>query len=126
MDDVPYITEEEYRNAHTILLTGGEPVIFTNPSFIAKHIKENYPNVERVYVYANAKELDCYIKCGGELDGIDGLSISIKNESDLKYFENGIRKNKNITKLQSNYVYVFEGLTPAAYDGFTYINREWQ
>lgn len=126
INKVPYITEEEYKNAHTILLTGGEPVIYSNPSYIAKDIKLKYPNIEKVYVYANARELDMYLRTVEHIEGIDGFSISIKDELDLRVFNEHLSKNKNLLNLASNRVYYFDHFVPRMLDNFDYIHRAWQ
>jgi MoaA/NifB/PqqE/SkfB family radical SAM enzyme len=54
LNDIPYVTDEELRNAHTLLLTGGELFAFANPPEIAQYYKSRYPNIKAVYVYSNA------------------------------------------------------------------------
>lgn len=126
LNEIPYITQEEYENAHTILLTGGEPVEFTDPSDIAMRIKRKYPNIKNVYVYANAYELDCYFFMGGSTDWIDGFSISIKDKQDLYQFNKFLARNKKLQNLKSNRVYYFDDLKPVKLKFFDYWHRDWQ
>lgn len=125
LNDTPIITDDELKNAHTLLLTGGEPFAYTNPSAIAKYYKSKYPNIKNVYVYGNAFELGIYLINRHSLDGIDGVSVSIKNTKDKDYFCI-ICDNKHITKLASNRLYVFGDLTPKHLGNFQLIRREWQ
>lgn len=129
VNSIPVITEDEYRYAHTILLTGGEPVVFTNPSDIAKDIKKKYPNIKNVYVYANASELvDFLSRKDRSIEGIDGFSVSIKSMVDRYIFDSYISLFPEFNALKSNRLYVFNNLHPLEADtsNFQVIERKWQ
>ena len=81
LNDIPYVTDEELREAHTICITGGEPFAFSDPCAFAKYYKYKYPNIQKVFVYTNALELGDYLQTGRKLTYLDGLTISIKNDS---------------------------------------------
>ena len=103
---IPYVTDEELRDAETICLTGGEPFLFSDPCAIASYYKSKYKNIKNVYVYTNAIELNNYLK-NHTLDGIDGLSVSLKGKADLLAF-NELVDNEEVKKLTSNWLYEFE------------------
>ena len=126
LNDIPYVTDEELKNADTLCITGGEPFKFSNPNEIAGYYKMKYPNIKNVYVYTNAIELEMYVCSGGLLKYIDGVSVSIKNRVDAFAFKAYIAKDENITNLSSNRLYVFNNLFDEEVDGFTVIQREWQ
>ncbi len=129
LNDIPVITDNELKNAHTLLLTGGEPFAYTNPSAIAKYYKSRYPNIKNVYVYGNAVEFEKFINqfygVNNMLKGIDGVSISIKNIADLYSFMSIVR-NTFVSTLNSNRLYVFKNLVPRDIGNFDIIHREWQ
>lgn len=86
LNDIPYVTDEELREAHTVFITGGEPFKYSNPVEIANSLKYKYKNIEKIYVYTNATEFtDWAINNLKELkySSIDGLNISIKNKDDF-------------------------------------------
>lgn len=131
LNSIPYATDEELREAEIICITGGEPVLYSNPSLIAKALKTRYKNIKNVYVYANALELYEYFMTSNfysKVDCIDGFTVSIKNKSDENAFESmkdTLDDLKFVTK--SNILYLFEGCSMPKYLGnFKVIRREWQ
>ena len=126
LNKIPYVTDEELKNADTLCITGGEPFKFSNPNEIARYYRTKYSNIKNVYVYTNAVELEEYLLRGKHLEYIDGVSISIKNKVDAFVFKSYIATDKRITKLPSNRLYVFNNLFDEEVDGFTVIQREWQ
>jgi len=127
LNDIPYVTDDELRNAHTILLTGGEPFAFTDPCEIAAYYKSRYPNIRNVYVYGNATEIVEYLyrHIGATFADIDGITVSIKNDLDKRVFGN-ILNDKRIKNLRSNWLFVFNKLMPTETGDFKVIAREWQ
>ena len=126
LSDIPIITNEELSEAKHIYLTGGEPFAYGDPSGIATMLKNTYSNIEKIIVYTNAFELDMYLNNNGKLDGIDGLTISIKTTSDAAAFKKLI-KNPEVVNLESNWVYVFDGFEDMECpEGFHKAKREWQ
>lgn len=122
---VPYVTDEELRNAEILCLTGGEPFLYSQPNEIARYYKKKYPNIKKVYVYTNARELYWYLFEGGDLDYIDGLSISLKSLKDVSSFIM-LKDDLCVTSLSSNLLYVFDNLYDEECEGFKLIHREWQ
>lgn len=125
LNDIPYVTDEELKNAHTICLTGGEPFLYAEPASIAEYYKRHYKNVKNIYVYTNAKELADYLKNDHLMNYIDGVNVSIKTKADLIAFDN-IVKDEQINRMTSNLLYVFNDLLPENNGNFTVVNREWQ
>lgn len=120
------ITDQELREAEMIFLTGGEPFAYADPCGLAKQIKENYPNIKKVFVYSNAIELADYLMVH-HINSIDGITISIKNRRDKQAFENIIAKNKEVLNLESNWLYVFKGFEDTkAPSSFVKKSRVWQ
>jgi len=127
LDDIPVVTDQELQEAHTIYLTGGEPFAYSHPTIIARRLKQKYPNIKKIRVYTNAFELVNYFAQGGDLDDIDGLTISIKDNRDRLAFENVIAGAVIIHQLKSIWVYVFKGFEDVECpEDFTKIIREWQ
>jgi hypothetical protein len=94
LEDIPYVTQEELLNAHTICITGGEPCLFSDPYAIANYYKNKYSNIKDIYLYANAEAYGQYLEkeavvytFGGaavaKQTSITGLSLPIKNRADL-------------------------------------------
>lgn len=129
MNSVPQVTDEELGKAKMVLLTGGEPVRYANVNEIARKLKEEHSNIEKVIVYANAVEFFYAIDSNDiGLDHIDGVSLSIKNRSDLYFFEQLQLCHYSYLpeNLKSNRLYVFDGLMPKNTKGFEVFEREWQ
>ncbi len=107
---IPYVTDEELRNAHTICITGGEPFAFTNPPEIAQYYKERYSNIKHVYVYSNASELATWLHRNARtMYYIDGISVSAKNRNDV-FVLNRIFEDYRINTKKSNRLYLMNGL----------------
>lgn len=126
LTDIPYVTDDELKDAETLCLTGGEPFAFSNPCSIAKHYKIKYPNIKNIYVYTNAVELAEYILNGGDINFIDGVNISIKCKKDKEMFDKIIKKDVRINNLSSNLLYVFENLYSDCVENFKVVHRNWQ
>lgn len=124
LKSIPYVTDDELKNCHTLCITGGEPFLFTDPSAIAKYYKKRYNNIKKVYVYTNAIELKDYL-VKHNLSYIDGVDVSIKNRDDLMAFDTIIH-NCSIKSLKDNRLYVFDNLKPDIIGNFQIIERKWQ
>ena len=126
-DIVPFVSDEELKQCKELFLTGGEPFQFTNPNEIAKWFKNKYQNIEKVIVYSNVTEFKNYLWFGGQIDNIDGISISIKNKQDVEDFKYIIRHSE-VDKMKYNRVYVFNKLLPENYEtlSFKRFDRKWQ
>lgn len=124
--------DEELRKAHTIYITGGEPFKFSNPNAIAKYLKTKYHNIRTVRVYTGAVELAQWLKCNshwfnvaGELNWIDGVTVSLKNKYDVTCFMTDIVDDERIELLDSNMLYVFGDLAPKDLGNFIVKPRVW-
>ena len=138
MNSIETVTDLEYSEAEEIFITGGEPFICDDVPFIAQQIKEKYPNIKKVYVYTNAFELGWFMRAweysGHEnrfnlLHGLDGFTVSIKNEIDKYVFETYLNGHPDIYRggHMSNYLYVFKGFEDTkCYDYWVKKVREWQ
>lgn len=128
INSIPFVTKEELLKAEILFLTGGEPFDFCNPNNIALYYKKRYPNIKKIIVYTNAKELAEYRMMGGKVDYIDGVNISLKNQEDKKFFESYICFDKDINNLSDNRIYAFPKTQDVIYNSKIYlkIDREWQ
>lgn len=129
--EVPQVTDEELRKAHTIYITGGEPFKFSNPNTIARYLKTKYPNIKTVRVYTGASELSGWLLLTrryfgvGELNWIDGVTVSLKDKNDVVCFTTIIVDNDRIERLPSNMLYVFGDLAPEKLGNFIVRPRVW-
>lgn len=130
LNDIPYVTENELKDCHTIYITGGEPFLFSQPDNIALYLRKKYPNIKNVGVYGNAKALSEYLFSGGDLNFITHLSISIKNIQDYKSLLDIIACPEVRRKpRQNNRLYIMynsQRLPRKAMEVFTVISRGWQ
>ena len=137
LNSIPYVTDEELKEAHTVFITGGEPFIYSNPPQIARKLKNKYRNINKVYVYTNAYELEKWISIY-DINGIielrnfvDGLNISIKNELDrysiCRLLNNGSFMFCIDNSLGRSRIYDFVGVDNSELcKHFNYFKREWQ
>lgn len=126
MNDIPYVTDDELKDAETLCLTGGEPFLFANPCEIAMHYRQRYKNIRNVYVYTNAYELAMYLRNGGKIYAIDGVNVSIKTKLDADAFRDMLSVDAVIPMLKGNRLYVFDNLFTEDVPGFDVFQREWQ
>lgn len=127
--EVPQVTDEELLKAHTIYITGGEPFTFSNPNNIARYLKSRYPNIKTVRVYTGATELAFWLDFDfdpyNDFICFDGVTVSLKDQKDVRYFENHIVDNEQISRLSSNMLYVFGDLAPRKLGNFIVKPRVW-
>ncbi len=130
LNDIPYVTEDELKNCHTIYITGGEPFLFSQPNNIALYLRKKYPNITNVGIYGNAKALSDYLFSRGDLNFITHLSISIKNILDYISLSYIIAHRKVRTRpKQNNILYIMydsQELHEEVLEIFTVIHRDWQ
>lgn len=107
LNSIPYVSDEELKNAETICITGGEPFAYSNPCEIAAKLRQKYQNIKKIYVYSNATELGEYLFYGGELYSIDGVTVSIKNKEDKRVWEKYLIWDNRFIELTDNLLYVF-------------------
>lgn len=132
IQNLQYASDEEFLQAKNLYLTGGEPFVYANPNNLAKKYKELYPNIEKVIVYTNAKELAEYLCGGNSLSHIDGVNVSIKDQEDFHMFTVFIYNNPKINNMSYNRLYDFTKSIPVLEKcptitaHFKLIDRSWQ
>lgn len=128
LSDIPVIAKDELENCETLFLTGGEPFEFCNPNALAKHYKEHYPNIKDVIVYGNVLEFFNYLRRGGKLNYIDGISLSIKSASDLRIWNEFLCfmvYDQNFFNVSKNRLYCFIDGDVNTMEKFPVISRDW-
>ncbi len=131
LNSIPYVTDEELGNAHTICITGGEPFLFANPPEIARYYKNLYKNIKKIFVYTNAKELRDYLINNPYVDmsWIDGVDVSVKSFTDFSAFGE-IVDDERIRNMSGNRLYLFMKTIILPSDDvsahFDVIDRKWQ
>lgn len=105
VDEIPFLTEEEFSTVETVCLTGGEPFLLDNLEEIVNVIR---PHVRNIYVYTSGTELLSYLG-KHELPFINGISFSPKSRKD---WESITTLTKNIMLLKrisekDNRLYIF-------------------
>lgn len=126
-DEIPYVTKEELSRCENVFLTGGEPFAYTKPNAIARKLRTDFPNIQKVIVYTNAYELANNTESfNGEvigLDNIDGLTVSIKTPKDKEYFDTYLY---NCHKSNDICYYFSDSLKPEkGEENWKFIKREW-
>ena len=130
VNSIEVVTKEELQEAEIIFLTGGEPfyVAEPDPCELAQQIKNKYPNIKKVYAYTNAYELFIYLlPLARKFYGIDGLTISIKNNYDKQSFP-ALINIPRIQALAGNIrLYTFDGFDDIECpDWIDKRHRDWQ
>lgn len=130
LNDVPVVTDDELEQCETLFLTGGEPFEFCDVDALARYYKKHYLNIEKVIVYGNVREFAIYLDCK-DLKYVDGVSLSIKTNFDLEYWNNFVYplikhsdkcKNLNFNRL---YCFLDENSEINEVDRFPLIYRKW-
>ena len=127
--NLQYASDEDFRWAEMLCLTGGEPFAYSNPCNLAGFYKHKYDNIKHVIVYSNSLELAEYLFNGGRIRFIDGVNVSIKSDDDLGCLRAVI---PHIHSLPMNRIYDFTGRAKEVLEAmgvgnrFEVINREWQ
>lgn len=136
VDGIPVVTVDELKYAEMILLTGGEPFLYSGIDEFAGRLKQQYPNIRHVYVYTSGTSLyEYFVENGGTLDNIDGINISPKTKEEaktvIKLFDD-VDFCKRSKMFDSNRVYLFPNvrfltdvLDFKEY-GYEVFMREWQ
>ena len=122
---IPYVTEKELSSAEAVYITGGEPVLFSDPNNIASYLKNRYKNIRKVYLCANVTETNMFLNRGGNLSHINGVVLSITQEYDqlLFSFVSRVIRDK-FPEVKDNRIFVSDGLMPDDPVGFKVINQE--
>lgn len=115
LDNLPCITGEQLRTAHTVCLTGGEPFLM-NPSellSLCRRIRSQYPNIQKLYIYSSGTGFRNYSinEWARLVSQIDGLNISPKNKCEWETLQ--LLYMRHWAKLMSepklsNRLYVFD------------------
>lgn len=126
LSKIPHPTKEEFEKTELVCLTGGEPFKYSNPNEIAHYLKNKF-NIKKIIVYTNAYEFVQYLTNGNDLNYIDGVTVSIKNQKDKEAWESLNFDDWMIKNLNSNLLYVFPGFEDVNYPNcFQKQSRKWQ
>ena len=83
LDRLPTVTGDNLREANTVCLTGGEPFVLLPDTIsgLSKALKEQYPNIQRIYVYTSGLRLGGFVgkEIGYMYRFIDGIPLNIRN-----------------------------------------------
>ena len=114
LDALPSITSEMLRGAHTVCITGGEPMCL---GFMLVHlcydIRMQYPNIQKLYVYtSDIGLLDSWedARLIMFFNNIDGVNICPKNVMEwkrLRYITDLTKFRPMYDERLSNRLYVF-------------------
>ncbi|UKK52119.1 hypothetical protein L6472_05945 [Prevotella sp. E13-17] len=115
--NLPTVTTDMLREAHTVCITGGEPLIHGIGAItgLCQGLREQYPNIQKLYLYTSGLQL-CNFS-GSEIGYlyrfIDGINVSPKSRNGYHSFARFIKAP--IWKLmpkrfanKTNRLYVFE------------------
>lgn len=126
LSTIEKVTDEELREAEMVFLTGGEPfAYFEDPCAYAMHLKMHFSNIKKVIIYTNAYELMVYLKNGGKIYCIDGLTISVKNKNDLEAIK-WLVDLDIINSLSSIRTYIFNDFDVKVPRHWHPFKRKWQ
>lgn len=116
LDNLPTVTGEMLRTAHTVCLTGGEPFSIGPYALrkICRNIRKQYPNIQKLYIYTSGAELELIDIGYWELliMDIDGINVSPKKRDDwdglyrLSKICNHLTSERS--KALSNRLYIFQ------------------
>lgn len=116
LDKLPAVTPDNLREAHTVCLTGGEPLLLGYEQLynLARRIRTQYPNIKKLYVYTSGqrlKKIQEFTWCD-LCRYIDGLSVSPKSLSEwvafAEFSSNKIFSEISTSIKMSNRLYVFD------------------
>ncbi len=116
LDKLPAVTPDNLREADTVCLTGGEPLLLGYEQLytLARRIRTQYPNIKKLYVYTSGqrlKKIQEYSWC--DLSKyINGFSVSPKGLSEwvafAEFAANKILSEISTSRNMSNRLYVFD------------------
>lgn len=137
IEEIPVILVSELKLAEDIFLTGGEPFLLEEINSFAYQLKKQYKNIKNITVYSCGDSFLSYLQSGRKIDNIDMLTLSPKNEKDVKcvkeLFSNDLFLLE-ISKLKSIWLYIFPEVKELLRDfkikkelnNVQLIDREWQ
>lgn len=137
INDIPFVSANELRNARHIYITGGEPFLVEGISSFAFNIRNQYPNISKICIYTSGFELLEWMDKGHRLRGFDGVNFSPKNKRDVEAIKLLLTSYRyaQITTMSTNRLYVYpevnvselvENIIKPYYNNFEIIEREWQ
>lgn len=139
IDQLPVITVEQLKGAHTVCITGGEPFLHTDQLLhLIECIRQQYPSIQKLYVYTSGGRLHLM----GERDWkrfftyADGLNVAPKSPYEYKLLHMALNywpmKAESSKEGLSNRLYVFPDLWKVYEnedlclpDTWQVIGREW-
>lgn len=104
IDAIPAVQQQEWDEAHTVCLTGGEPFLRENFENFVGLLRAQHPNIENFYVYTSGTAAYRYISVHGA-PPIDGISFCPKTFRDWIFLMK-LCANRQIQELKSNRLYV--------------------
>ena len=117
LDNLPTVTGEMLRTAHTVCLTGGEPFLLDSVELIdlCKGIRKQYPNIQKLYIYTSGTGFAGFTKSQWIqlFQYIDGINIAPKNRYEWAVLMQQFQMNNYWFELTShpafsNRLYLFE------------------
>lgn len=97
LDRLPTVTGDNLREANTVCLTGGEPFVLQPDTIsgLSKALKEQYPNIQRIYVYTSGLRLGDFVgkEIGYMYRFIDGINVAPKSIKEWRSFVEFIKKD---------------------------------
>ena len=117
IDNLPTVTADMLREAHTVCITGGEPFVnnIDEITGFCARLREQYPNIQKLYIYTSGLRLRKFVgkEIGYIYRYIDGINVSPKSKSGWLSFARyithpifGMMPDRFANK--SNRLYVFE------------------
>ncbi len=127
IDKIPVATVEELKTVHTLCITGGEPFeTRIELDKFAFQIKEQYGNIEHIYVYTSGgRGFTANIPNLG-FDIFDGVNFAPKNSCDFEALAAFVKfaDNNILTSLRSrpsNRLYIFKDQTKIFEEKYKYL-----
>lgn len=114
VEKIPVVTVEELKNAETICITGGEPFMYDRLMFFVRDLREQYPNIQNVYVYTSGAFLARYVYHGKSMAYYDGVNMCPKNWFDIMQLKEELLSNEDalslFSRMKSSRIYVLDTL----------------
>ena len=105
VDEIPFLTKEEFSTVETVCLTGGEPFLLNNLEEIVSVLR---PHVKNIYVYTSGTELLSYL-AKHNFPFINGVSFSPKSRKDWDSINTLLKDVRLLKRISegNNRLYVF-------------------
>ena len=139
IEKLPVITVEQLKTAHTVCLTGGDPMLIKPNRLIdfCTYLRQGYPNIQKLYVYTSGT-IYLWPRKGiiALFRFIDGLSVCPKSNKDWGLFKSLLCNKMPECNLKSNRLYVLpeqqqacertlQSVDPKMLESWNIIGRVW-